>query len=118
MKRIFKSKKRALVSIIAIAVVLIVFVNICASSFFSFIIFKKDGWKKFEEYSYGAQLKDSSEWISEKRTILIKNQKKSERKIRTFLVFIPEKQKEKDKAWRKISARKIKLEKKKKCRKF
>lgn len=66
MKRIFKSKKRALFSIIAIAVVLIVLVNICASAFFSFTIFKKDGWKKFEEYSYGERLKDSSEWVSEK----------------------------------------------------
>lgn len=66
MKRFFKSKKRALFSIIAIAVVLIVLVNICASAFFSFTIFKKDGWKKFEEYSYGGQLKDSSEWVSEK----------------------------------------------------
>ena len=65
MKALFKSKKRALLSIIAIAVVLLVFVNVCASAFFSFALFKKDGWKKFEEYSYGKELKSESEWISD-----------------------------------------------------
>jgi alpha-beta hydrolase superfamily lysophospholipase len=66
MKSIFKSKKKLFISIIAIVVGFFIFVNICASVFFSFAIFKKDGWKKFEEYSYGEQLKENSEWISEK----------------------------------------------------
>ncbi len=66
MKNIFKSKKKALLSTIAIIVVALVLVNVCASAFFSFAIFKKDGWKSFEEYSYGEQLNASSEWISEK----------------------------------------------------
>ena len=35
-------------------------------SFFSFVIFKKDGWKRFEEYSYGEQLNNLSEWIKDK----------------------------------------------------
>lgn len=65
MKALFKSKKRALLSIVAIAVVMFVFVNVCASAFFSFALFKKDGWKKFEEYSYGKELKSESEWISD-----------------------------------------------------
>lgn len=52
--------------IICVAVVLVTLINICASAFFSCFLIKKDGWKKFEEYSYGDQLKDSSEWISEK----------------------------------------------------
>lgn len=34
--------------------------------FFSFTFFKRDGWKSFEEYSYGEELKNDSEWISEK----------------------------------------------------
>ncbi len=66
MKNIFKSKKKALLLIITLVVALFVLVNVCASAFFSFSLFKKDGWKKFEEYSYGDQLKDTSEWISEK----------------------------------------------------
>lgn len=74
MKALFKSKKRAILSIVAIVVVLLVFVNVCVSVFFSFAIFKKDGWKNFEEYSYGEQLKNSSEWISEKsEKVEIKN---------------------------------------------
>ncbi len=83
MKRIFKSKKRALVAIIAIVAMLVILTNICASAFFSFAIFKKDGWEKFEEYSYGEQLKASSEWISEKsEKVQIDN---SEEKILTAL---------------------------------
>ncbi len=34
--------------------------------FFSSSLLKKDGWGKFEEYSYSEQLKVSSEWISQK----------------------------------------------------
>ena len=83
MKNIFKSKKKALLSIIAVVVVLFVLVNVCASAFFSFAIFKKNGWKSFEEYSYGEQLNASSEWISEKsETIQINN---SEEKTLTAL---------------------------------
>ncbi len=66
MNNLFKSKKKALLSIIAIAVVLFIFVNVGASVFFSYAIFKKDGWKSFEKYSYSDELKNSSEWISEK----------------------------------------------------
>ncbi len=66
MKNIFKSKRKALLSIIAIVMVSFVLVNICASAFFSFAIFKKDGWKSFEKYSYGKEPESSSEWISEK----------------------------------------------------
>ncbi len=66
MKALFKSKKRALLSIVAISVVLFVFVNVCASAFFSFALFKENGWKSFEEYSYGRVLESESEWVSEK----------------------------------------------------
>lgn len=66
MKSIFKSKKKALLSIVAIVVILFVLVNVFASAFFAFAIFKKDGWKSFEEYSYGELLEASSEWVSEK----------------------------------------------------
>ena len=66
MRKLFENKKRVLVSIIAIAVVVVVLINICASALFSFFILKKDGWDKFEEYSYGEQLKNSSEWVSER----------------------------------------------------
>ena len=74
MKKLFISKKRALLSIIAIIAVLFIIVNLCASGFFSFVIFKKNGWEKFEEYSYGNQLNVSSEWISAKsEKVEIKN---------------------------------------------
>ena len=66
MSKMFKSKKRAIIFIISLIIVLVVLANVCASAFFSFAMFKKDGWKNFEEYSYGEQLKDTSEWISEK----------------------------------------------------
>ncbi len=66
MKRIFKSKKRLIISVVAIVVVLFVIANIFASTFFSFALFKRDGWKKFEEYSYGEELETESEWIEEK----------------------------------------------------
>ncbi len=79
MRVLFESKKKALISIVAIIIGLLVLVNICASAFFSFTIFKKDGWKKFEEYSYGEQLNDSSEWISEKsEKIEIRNSEEKE----------------------------------------
>ena len=58
-----KSKKKLVFAIIAVVIVLTVVINIVASMFFSFNIFKKDGWKKFEEYSYGAELKNESQWI-------------------------------------------------------
>lgn len=66
MSKMFKSKKRAIIFIISLVIILVVLANVCASAFFSFAMFKKDGWKKFEEYSYGEQLKENSEWISEK----------------------------------------------------
>lgn len=66
MKVLFKSKKRAVFSIIALLIVLAVTVNLGASMFFSFALFKRDGWEKFETYSYGEELKNTSEWISEK----------------------------------------------------
>ena len=65
MKRLFKSKKRTFLSIVTIGIVFIVLINICASAFFAFAMLKKNGWKSFEEYSYGKQLNDSSEWISQ-----------------------------------------------------
>ena len=58
-----KSKKKLVFAIIAVVIVLTVVVNIAASMFFSFNIFKKEGWKNFEEYSYGAELKNESQWI-------------------------------------------------------
>ncbi len=64
MKKMFKSKKTVLISIIAIAIALFIFINICASAFFSFALFKKDGWNGFEKYLYGDQLKSDSEWLS------------------------------------------------------
>lgn len=64
MNKLFKSKKKALLSIIAIIVLLFFIVNVCASVFFSFSLFKKEGWNSFEKYSYGDELKNSSEWIS------------------------------------------------------
>ena len=66
MKRMFKSKKSAIVSIIAIVMMLFLFMNLCASAFFSFALFKKNGWSGFEKYLYGEQLKSDSEWISAK----------------------------------------------------
>lgn len=66
MKKIFKSKKKFFISVVAVAVAVFVAVNICASAFFSFVLFKKDGWSKFEKYSYGEELKTESEWIEEK----------------------------------------------------
>lgn len=66
MKNLFKSKKRAVISVVATAVLLFFLVNICASAFFSFALFKRNGWKSFEEYSYGDELKNESAWISEK----------------------------------------------------
>ena len=65
MKVLFKSKKRAVFSIITLFLVLVVLINVCVTAFFSFFLFKKDGWKKFEEYSYGMELKTVSEWISD-----------------------------------------------------
>lgn len=74
MKSLFKSKKRAVFTITSLLVVLALFINIVASMFFSFAMFKKNGWKKFEEYSYGEQLKDDSEWIEKNsEKIQIKN---------------------------------------------
>ena len=55
---LLKSKKRAVFTIIALVVVSAIIINVIASIFFSFTIFKKDGWKTFEEYSYGAELKN------------------------------------------------------------
>ena len=45
MKKLFENKKRAFISIIAVVVVVLVFVNVCASAFYLFAIFKKDGWE-------------------------------------------------------------------------
>ncbi len=74
MKALFKSKKRAVFTIISLFAVLAIFINIVASIFFSFELFKKDGWKKFEEYSYGEQLKNESEWIEQNsEEVQIKN---------------------------------------------
>lgn len=66
MKRIFKSKKFAVIGIISLLLILIVLINVLSSMFFSLTILKKDGWKKFEEYLYGEQLTGESEWLSEK----------------------------------------------------
>ena len=66
MKALFKSKKRALFVVISVIVVTVLLVNVCAAAFFSVALFKKDGWRVFEEYSYGEQLSDKSEWISGK----------------------------------------------------
>lgn len=66
MKKILKSKKRVAFLIILMIVILAIVINVCASAFFTLALFKKDGWGKFEEYSYGGKLTDSSEWISEK----------------------------------------------------
>lgn len=83
MKKIFKSKKRLIISVVAIVVALIVLANICASAFFSFVLFKRDGWNRFEKYSYGEELQTESEWIGEKsQKITIDN---SEEKTLTCL---------------------------------
>ena len=80
---LLKSKKRAVFTIIALVVVSAIIINVIASIFFSFTIFKKDGWKTFEEYSYGAELKNESEWIEKNSDkIQIKN---SEGKMLTAL---------------------------------
>lgn len=69
-----KSKKKMAFAIITLVIVLSVIINVVAAMFFSFNIFKKDGWKKFEEYSYGAELKNESEWIEKNgEEIQIKN---------------------------------------------
>lgn len=66
MKKIFKSKKRVAFLIILMIIILAIVINVCASAFFTLTLFKKDGWEKFEEYSYGEKLTDSSDWISSK----------------------------------------------------
>lgn len=63
MKRLFKSKKQIFFSIVGIIMVMVILISVCASLFYSFALFKKDGLKNFEKYSYGQQLNDSSEWI-------------------------------------------------------
>ncbi len=74
MKFLFKSKKRALFTVITLVIVFILAVNALASTFFSFAIFKRNGWKKFEVYSYGEQLNNESEWIeNNSEKIQIKN---------------------------------------------
>ena len=64
MKRIFKSKKSAVIGLVSLLLVLIVLINVFSSIFLSLAIFEKDGWKKFEEYLYGGELKNDSEWLS------------------------------------------------------
>ena len=67
-------KKRTIYTVVALVIALVIVVNIVASMFFSFNIFKKDGWRKFEKYSYGAELKSESEWIEKNsEKIQIKN---------------------------------------------
>ncbi len=74
MKKIFKLKKRLIISIVAVAMIVLLVVNVCASAFFSFVLYKSDGWSRFEKYSYGEELKDESEWIEEKsKEIQIEN---------------------------------------------
>ena len=74
MKILFKSKKRLVLSVLVSFIVLVIVVNVLASAFFSVLIFKKDGWKGFEEYSYGEQLNNSSDWISKRgKKTLIQN---------------------------------------------
>lgn len=71
---LFKTRKRTVYTVIALVVALAIIVNIAASIFFSFTMFKKDGWKNFEEYSYGAELENESEWIEKHgEEIKIKN---------------------------------------------
>ncbi len=64
MKTLFKTKKKIVLSVFVMVIVLAIMVNVFAAVFFAASIFKNDGWKSFEEYSYGEQLKNSSEWIS------------------------------------------------------
>lgn len=66
MKSLFKSKKRIILSVVAVVVVAFLLVNVGAAAFFSSALLKKDGWEKFEKYSYGEELRNSSEWISAK----------------------------------------------------
>ena len=63
MKKIFKSKKKLLISIVAVAIMVLLVVNVCASAFFSLVLYKRGGWSRFEKYSYGAELKAESEWL-------------------------------------------------------
>lgn len=65
-KNLFQSKKRALITVIAISVVAILLINTAASVFFSLILFKKGGWKGFEEYSYSDALKSDSAFFEQK----------------------------------------------------
>ena len=59
---------------IALLIILAVIINLGASLFFSYTLFQRDGWDKFEEYSYGEQLKNKSEWIEKRgKKIQIKN---------------------------------------------
>lgn len=66
MKKVFKSKKSAVIAIISLLIIVTVLVNVMSSFVFSFSIFRKDGAESFEEYSYGEKLKSDSDWISEK----------------------------------------------------
>ena len=65
MERLFGNKKKTIFLIACLAIALVVLSNACASMFFSIALVKKDGWKKFEKYSYGEELVAESQWISE-----------------------------------------------------
>ncbi len=66
MKELLKTRKSIIKIIISVLLIFMLLVNILFSVFISFSLFKKDGWKSFEEYLYGKQLNTASEWISEK----------------------------------------------------
>lgn len=66
MKKLFKSKKRTLFTVIISVAVLILLVNTVAAAFYSIVIFKKDGWTGFEEYSYGEDTPVDYKWIEGK----------------------------------------------------
>lgn len=73
--------KKIVFSVCAVLVVLALSINVFASLYFSFSLFKKDGSKDFTEYSYGElEIKDEN-WLSEKsEEVKIKNSEGNELK--------------------------------------
>lgn len=65
-KQMKPEKKKIVFEICIFLVVLILLINIIASAFFSFSLFKKNGSKDFTEYSYGQSASEKFEWISGK----------------------------------------------------
>ncbi len=70
MKKLFRTRKQTVLVLSAFLIVLAILVNVFASVFLSFLVFKKNGWKSFQKYSYGEVISEKSDWISQKGEII------------------------------------------------